>query len=173
MRDALQVLASEGLVDLRGATALVTPLTIEDLQELYELREAVEPVATRLAVPRVGRAAIARMTQLLAVMDDPVTRSRHLGGDQRRLPRRGLHTGRAAPDDRAGRAAAPAHRPLRLLPPRRGRQVRHLQQEHREILAAVRAQDAAGAAELTREHLASSHAVVLDYLLAHEDAVAR
>ncbi len=43
----------------------------------------------------------------------------------------------------------------------------HLQEEHRQILAAVKAQDAVAAADLTREHLASSHAVVLDYLLAH------
>ena len=46
----------------------------------------------------------------------------------------------------------------------------HLQKEHRQILAAVSAGDADGAAELTRGHLASSHAVVLDYLLAQESA---
>ena len=77
VRDALQRLATEGLVELRGSTAVVTPLSIEDLQELYEMREAVEPVATRLAVPRVGRAGIARMTRLLGVMDDPVVAARH------------------------------------------------------------------------------------------------
>ena len=44
----------------------------------------------------------------------------------------------------------------------------HLQEEHRQILDAVRAQDADRAAELTRVHLASSHEVVLRYLLADE-----
>jgi DNA-binding GntR family transcriptional regulator len=44
----------------------------------------------------------------------------------------------------------------------------HLQDEHRQILAAVRDQDAVRAAELTRVHLASSHEAVLGYLLAEE-----
>ncbi len=173
VRDALQVLAAEGLVDLRGATALVTPLTIEDLQELYELREAVEPVATRLAVPRVGRAAIARMTQLLAVMDDPDTG-----------PGTWVQTNAAFHAEVYTLAGRP--RMIALVEQLRRLTDRyvyfhldvvgesaHLQQEHREILAAVRAQDAAGAAELTRLHLASSHEVVLGYLLAHDDAIAR
>lgn len=168
VRDALQVLASEGLVDLRGATALVTPLTIDDLQELYELREAVEPVATRLAVPRVGRAAIARMAQLLAVMDD-----------------RSLDPGTWVESNAAFHAEVYtlAGRPRMVALVEQLRRLTdryvyfhldvvgkagHLQQEHRQILDAVRAQDATAAAELTRAHLASSHAVVLDYLLAQE-----
>jgi len=168
VRDALQMLAGEGLVDLRGATAVVTPLSIDDLQELYEMREAVEPVATRLAVPRVGRAGIARMTQLLAVMDDPGTG-----------PGTWVETNAAFHAEVYTLAGRPRMialvEQLRRLTDRYVYfhldvvgQSAHLQEEHRQILEAVRAQDAAGAAELTRLHLASSHAVVLDYLLAHE-----
>jgi DNA-binding GntR family transcriptional regulator len=168
VRDALQQLAGEGLVDLRGATAVVTPLSIEDLQELYELREAVEPVATRLAVPGVGRAGIARMTQLLAVMDDPGTG-----------PGTWVETNAAFHAEVYRLAGRPRMialvEQLRRLTDRYiyfhldvVGQSAHLQEEHRQILDAVRAQDAAGAAELTRRHLASSHAVILDYLLAHE-----
>ena len=165
VRDALQQLAGEGLVELRGTTAVVSPLSIEDLQELYELREAVEPIATRLAVPRVGRAAIARMTRLLSTMDGPTLdpgtwiatnaafhaevyalagrpRMIALVEQLRRLTDRYLHLHL----DVIGQAA-------------------HRQDEHRRILDAVRAHDATAAAELTRHHLASSHAVVLDYLL--------
>ena len=170
VRDALQVLASEGLVDLRGATAVVTPLTIDDLQELYEMREAVEPLATRLAVPRVGRAGIARMTQHLAVMDDPSTR-----------PGTWVETNAAFHAEVYRLAGRPRMialvEQLRRLTDRYVYfhldvvgQSAHLQQEHRQILEAVRNHDAHAAAELTREHLASSHAVVLDYLLAQESA---
>ena len=173
VRDALQVLASEGLVDLRGSTAVVTPLTIEDLQELYEMREAVEPVATRLAVPRVGRAGITRMTQHLAVMDDPGTTAGTW-----------VETNAAFHAEVYRLAGRPRMialvEQLRRLTDRYVYfhldvvgQSAHLQQEHRQILEAVRENDAAAAADLTREHLASSHAVVLDYLLAHEDAGAR
>lgn len=168
VRDALQQLAGEGLVELRSATAVVTPLSIDDLQELYELREAVEPVATRLAVPRVGRAGVARMTRLLAVMDDPA-----LG------PGGWLETNAAFHAEVYTLAGRPRMialvEQLRRLTDRYVYlhldvigQVGHLQEEHREILDAVKAQDAAAAAELTRAHLASSHAVVLDYLLSLE-----
>lgn len=173
VRDALQVLAAEGLVDLRGATALVTPLTIDDLQELYEMREAVEPIATRLAVPRVGRAGLVRMTQHLAVMDDPTTG-----------PGTWVETNAAFHAEVYRLAGRPRMialvEQLRRLTDRYVYfhldvvgQSAHLQEEHHQILAAVTAHDADAAAELTRAHLASSHAVVLGYLLAHEEPVAR
>jgi DNA-binding GntR family transcriptional regulator len=171
VRDALQTLAAEGLVDLRGSTALVTALTIEDLQELYEMREAIEPVATRLAVPRVGRAGIARMAQFLAIMDDPDAR-----------PGTWVETNAAFHAEVYTLAGRPRMialvEQLRRLTDRYiyfhldvVGQSAHLQQEHRLILDAVKAQDATAAADLTRDHLASSHAAVLDYLLAQEDAV--
>jgi DNA-binding GntR family transcriptional regulator len=165
VRDALQQLAGEGLVELRGTTAVVSPLSIEDLQELYELREAVEPIATRLAVPRVGRAAVARMSRLLDAMDDPAIASADW-----------VETNAAFHAEVYSLAGRPRMvalvEQLRRLTDRYlyfhldviG-QVAHLQDEHRLILAAVRAGDAAAAAELTRAHLASSHGVVLDYLL--------
>ncbi|MEU5993449.1 GntR family transcriptional regulator [Spirillospora sp. NPDC047418] len=165
VRDALRQLAGEGLVELRGTTAVVTPLSIDDLQELYELREAVEPIATRLGVPRVGRAGVARMTRLLALMDDPDIRP----GDW-------LETNAAFHAEVYTLAGRPRMialvEQLRRLTDRYvylhldviGRSG-HLQEEHRQILDAVKAQDAPAAAELTRAHLASSHAVVLDYLL--------
>ena len=58
VRDALQVLATDGFVELRGTTAVVTPLSVDALQELYELRGAVEPLATRYGVSGVGRAEL-------------------------------------------------------------------------------------------------------------------
>ena len=165
VRDALQQLAGEGLVELRGTTAVVSPLSIEDLQELYELREAVEPIATRLAVPRVGRAATARMTRLLATMDDPA-----LGPGAWIATNAAFHAEVYALAGRPRMVALVEQ--LRRLTDRYLHlhldvigQAAHRQDEHRRILDAVRAQDATAAAELTRHHLASSHAVVLDYLL--------
>lgn len=165
VRDALQTLAAEGLVELRGSTAVVTPLSVQDLQELYELREAVEPLATRLAVPRVGRAEIARMSALLDVMEHPAT-----------TPATWVRSNaefHAQVYLRAGRPRTIAlTEQLRRLTDRYVHlhvdvigEVDHLQVEHRRILEAVRAQDADLAAELTRVHLASSHEFVLAYLL--------
>jgi DNA-binding GntR family transcriptional regulator len=166
VRDALQSLATDGLVELHGGTAVVTPMSIEDLQELYELREALEPVATRLAVPFVGRAGVARMTTMLAVMDDAAT-----------SPGEWVETNasfHAEVYTLAGRPRAVALvEQLRRLTDRYVYfhldvvgDAAHLQDEHRQILRAVEAGDADAAAELTRLHLASSHQAVLRYLLA-------
>src|ERR1700733_9632885 len=71
VRDALQVLAGEGLVHpTSNATAVVTGMSIAELQELYELREAIEPLATQLAVPNVGRAEHLTMRKQLRIMDE-------------------------------------------------------------------------------------------------------
>ena len=169
VRDALQALATEGLVDLRGSSAVVTPLSIEDLQELYELREAVEPLATRLAVPSLGRADVATMASLLAAMERPGT-----SPAQWVLTNAAFH---AVVYTRAGRPRTVALvEQLRRLTDRYVHfhldvvgGVEHLQDEHRQILAAVRAGDAVLTAELTRVHLASSHDFVLRYLLDHRD----
>ena len=53
--------------------AFVTPVTgmsIAELQELYELREAVEPLATQIAVPNVGRAEHITMRKQLQIMEE-------------------------------------------------------------------------------------------------------
>lgn len=166
VRDALQTLATDGLVELHAGSAVVTPLSIEDLQELYELREALEPMATRQAVPRVGRAGIARMRALLAVMDDPAT-----------PPGDWLETNAAFHAEVYTLAERP--RTIALVEQLRRLTDRYvflhldvvgdaaqLQEEHRQILRAVEARDADAAAELTRRHLASSHEAVLHHLLA-------
>ena len=65
MRDALQRLAAEGLVEIRRPCGHVRrALDRADLEELYELREAIEPVAARLGLPNVGRAQLLQMEQL-------------------------------------------------------------------------------------------------------------
>ena len=165
VRDALQLLAADGLVGLQGTSAVVTPLSIDDLQELYELREAVEPLATRLGAARVGRAEIARMTRLLAVMElDTTTPAEWIEANA------AFHSVVYSLAGRPRTITLVDH--LRRLTDRYVYfhldvvgQVAHLQEEHRQILAAVQHHDARLAAELTREHLVSSHDVVLGYLL--------
>ncbi|WP_433274897.1 GntR family transcriptional regulator [Pseudonocardia xinjiangensis] len=166
-RDALQVLASEGLVDLGPTTSVVRELSIAELQELYELREAVEPVLTRLAVPNVGRAQIAQMAALVEVMEADPSPAEWLDANAR------FHEHVYTCADRPRMIELTEH--LRRLTDRYlylhvgviGK-VDHLHDEHRQILDAVRVGDAAAAAELTRMHLATSHEFILRYLLEHE-----
>ncbi len=78
IREALGRLAAEGLVTVtprRGA--IVTKLTKQEFMDAYQVREALESLATRIAVPRLSdedRAELHRMSdemRRLAEADDP------------------------------------------------------------------------------------------------------
>jgi DNA-binding GntR family transcriptional regulator len=75
LREALGRLASEGLVTItprRGA--IVTELTPEEFVDAYQVREALETLAIRLAVPRLAAADIARLRELHEEMVDHAER---------------------------------------------------------------------------------------------------
>ena len=70
VREALQILATEGLVSgaaRRGAT--VTQLSAADLEDIYELRATLEALATRLAAPHVTPALLERLRQITDELD--------------------------------------------------------------------------------------------------------
>ena len=128
--------------------------SIAELQELYELREAVEPVVTAIAVPNVGRAETTQMAALLdrleanaafhALIYTRADRPRmvELTEQLRRLTDRYVYLHLEVIGD-----------------------VEHLHEEHRQILAAVHRGDAREVADLTRVHLETSHDFILRYLL--------
>ncbi len=65
LREAMGALASEGLLTVtprRGA--VVTALTREEFLDAYQVREALETLAIRLAVPRLDESDIARLRRL-------------------------------------------------------------------------------------------------------------
>jgi DNA-binding GntR family transcriptional regulator len=163
-RDALQLLAGEGLVDMGAATAVVRHLSVAELQELYELRGAVEPTLTRLAVPNVGRAELTQMSALLTKMDDHPTPTQWL--EHNAAFHALIYTKASRP------TMIQLTEQLRRLTDRYlylhvgvfGDQG-HLHDEHHQIFEAVRRGDAAGTADLTRAHLATSHEFILRFLL--------
>jgi DNA-binding GntR family transcriptional regulator len=71
VREALGRLASDGLVRIdphRGA--LVRGLNDDELEEIYELRQIIEPVATRKAAARITEEELARAEHLWERMED-------------------------------------------------------------------------------------------------------
>ncbi|MCK0112679.1 GntR family transcriptional regulator [Ornithinimicrobium sp. F0845] len=69
VRDALKRLAAEGLVDTTpNKGAQVVSFTAEDTVALYDLRAQFEPVACRLAVPRLSEDDLAELEDLDARM---------------------------------------------------------------------------------------------------------
>lgn len=74
VREALRDLEAEGLVTtFPHRSAVVTQLSADDLQDIYDIRATLEEMATRLAVPLVTRATLTELTSLVEQMDS------HLG----------------------------------------------------------------------------------------------
>jgi len=72
LREALRQLAGEGLVDWRSRRkAIVTSLTVAQIEELFEMGAVLEALATRHGVPHLDDADIARLTDLLDAMEAP------------------------------------------------------------------------------------------------------
>lgn len=73
IREALMQLASEGLVVIhphKGVMAV--PLSLEEFEDLYLVRAAVEPIAARLSAERIGAEGLGRMHALLSEMEQCV-----------------------------------------------------------------------------------------------------
>ncbi len=171
VRDALQILAGEGLIQpLANATAAVTSMSVQELQELYDLREAIEPMTTRIALPNVGRADILFMRKQLGVMAHSTDARAWLAANTE------FH---AAVYRRANRP-----RTIELIEQLRHQtdryiylhlegigQTEYLETEHEAIFAAVERGDGPLTARLTREHLASAHDHILTYLLENPSAL--
>lgn len=165
VRDALHILSTEGLVDLGVSGAVVTGLSIAELQELYEMREAIEPVVTAIAVPNVGRAETTQMSALLDRMETD-----GIGAAEWLEANAAFHALIYTRADRPRMVELTEQ--LRRLTDRYVYlhlevigDVEHLHEEHRQILAAVRRGDPREVAELTRLHLETSHDFILRYLL--------
>lgn len=156
LREALGRLAAEGLVTVtprRGA--VVTQLSRQEFIDAYQVREALETLAVRLAVPLLSDAEVAHLRELCELMaraarDDEV----RLFFDTNNTFHEALVRGSR------NRKLHEVHRMLvgQMVPylPRSLELRGNLQQsvaEHEAILAAIEARDANLAAELLAEHI--------------------
>jgi DNA-binding GntR family transcriptional regulator len=70
VREALRMLHSEGLVTLvANSGAWVTRRSLAECAELYQIRERLEPLLLRAAMPHLDAAAIETLTGLAAAME--------------------------------------------------------------------------------------------------------
>jgi DNA-binding GntR family transcriptional regulator len=69
IRDAFRMLAAEGLVNINANQgAVVSPMTGEDVIELYVMREVLEGLASRLAARRAARRCLEEFSVLIPEM---------------------------------------------------------------------------------------------------------
>jgi DNA-binding GntR family transcriptional regulator len=158
IRDAIRTLVAEGLVlQFPRRTAVVAPISYDDLTELYEIRIAIEPEASALAVPNIRPIDILTMRGLITVMDSTDELAVLL--DTNDLFHKALY----------GRSARP--RMIALLDQTRAQTRRYtavrlgsgrpdLQVEHQLILAAVERRDPAAVRALVQAHLISAYSIL-------------
>ena len=73
IREALRTLASEGLVTpLAQRGYRVRSATVDDLDDVYNLRMILEPTATRMAVPRLNAEDLAHLGRVLTTFEEAV-----------------------------------------------------------------------------------------------------
>jgi len=167
MREALKVLASEGLIALtpnRGAW--VTSLTLADLEEVFPVMGALEALAGEMACARISDQEIARVRKLHETMVE-----HYDTGD---LPayfqlNQKIHGAIVKAADNATLSAQ-----YRMLASRvrRARYMANMSAErwtkavaeHKEIIIALEARDGPKLAEILKHHLANKFATVRDWL---------
>lgn len=156
VREALGRLASEGLVTVRPRRgAVVTALSAQEFLAAYQVREALETLAIRLAVPRLGPEQLSR---LQALVDEMVVLAEGPDVEGFFRANAAFHATFVAASDNA-MLQATMSRILGQMGRYRMRSValrgslRRSTVEHKAILRAVRAGDAEKAARLLGEHI--------------------
>jgi DNA-binding GntR family transcriptional regulator len=165
VREALRDLESEGLATIyphRGA--VVTELTVDDLQDIYDIRASLEAMATRLAVPRMTESSLDQLTHIVDQMDlqlghvatlvklnhqfhttiSSQSGRRHLCELNQALRYRTQHYLHAYMDDQGSMALA--------------------QEEHRAVLDACRRRDAEEAASLVEKHVTEVGRALVEFV---------
>lgn len=157
VREAFRRLDAQGLVTLRpNRGAVVSGLDIEQMQEVFEMRSALEGLAVRVAVPNIGERQLAALERLLDEMDEYRNDSAGWVSLHRtfheylcslsKRPRLMKHI---------SALYALIEAPMRLWLQQLEKPV-SARQEHAAILDAIRAGDAAQAEAVVREHIEST-----------------
>lgn len=162
VREALQYLASEGLVTFTEEGARVTSLPVEEVYELWTLRALIEPALAEATVRGIGPAELAELRSLVEAMDEAGD------GDAWSDLNYAFHT---AMYQAAGRPhyAGVARRVLTMIEPYSRVAVNRLegraaaQAEHHEMIAALEARDAESLAEVLERSSIRARDLMVDW----------
>lgn len=178
VREALKQLDAEGLIQIQpNRGAVVRPVTLEDIEDLYELRAELESYAARRAATRISDAGLAEIATAIddfdvampGAADGELDGLRELNAANRRIH------GAIVEGAAHGRLSHLLHRtvdvPLVFQAFRRfdraGLERSNL--FHRLLLDALRSRDAARASGLMAEHIFQGRDVLLEGIAAVSD----
>lgn len=171
LREAIATLVEEGLVERRPYRGnFVRTFTARQVNDLYEVRKALEALATRLAVPRLSEDALAHIGIILDEAQKALEQGDVLGyslADQR------FHNAIAQASENEilieslGRLKRQIQL-VRLTANRDPHVVERTALERPRILAALQARDAQLAAQLMEEHIEGVRRSVIAQLTASE-----
>ena len=168
VREALTALAEERLVRMRPyATAVVAPFSLDEFQELHEIRIALEPMLSRLALPAVNRQHVLQMRQLIEIMADTNDGATWLGANDEfhaLLFKLANRPWLVEIVDRARRLNSRYNRVLVFE-----LEDRHGEQDHRDILEAIENQDSKALETRLTNHIKTGHDTVLQHLVQHTE----
>lgn len=174
VREAINQLASSGLVTITPHVgAITTPVSSQDLREIFEIRSALEELATRRATEHLTPEALDEIEHIAKALETAV----ELGRDPDELNRlnRAFHLTiyQYAQNQRlVGMIEELWNHAGRYPAPLTGSDTDTYQslKEHRAILSALKAKDIGLAARLTAEHKNRSMQAVIDRVQHHENA---
>jgi DNA-binding GntR family transcriptional regulator len=171
VREALRRLQQEGLVELvprRGV--FVAAVTLQNAQDIYRAREALESVAAALAAERASAEDLTRMERILAAMD----RAARAGRVERvireaRSFHLALHESAHSPRVQAileqVYAQSQRFRDITLRTPQRPRVAGN---EHRLLLDAIRQRDPELAERRMRDHVRGAFQIAREQLMSSD-----
>lgn len=154
VREAFRRLAAEGLVTLRpNRGAVVSGLNLNEMQEVFEMRSALEGLALRVAVPRITERHLNRLERLLDEMDECRHESAEWVGRHRVFHEYLCSLSERPRLMRQISALYSVIEPHMRLWLQQVQQPLSAREEHSEILQAIRSGDAALAERVLREHI--------------------
>jgi len=155
VREAFRRLSTEGLVLIRpNRGCVVAGLTIEEIYEIFEIRSVLEGLAVRLAMPRLDAEVFSELDRLLARME----RSGGQGGDDWVTRHREFHEYLCSFSGRPKliRQIASLHvniEPYLRIWLHHAEKPLSAEEEHRAIILALQAGDAAFAEAAMEKHV--------------------
>jgi len=167
VRQILTKLESDSLVEkLPAKGTFVRPITAELLRSVFELREALEPMATRLAARRRDEAELAKLEAMFARLD---TANDAAGLRRKEEVGAALHSfiRKAARNDMISSSLEVVELQTRRVWHEglfiEGR-INKAFEDHKRLLAYIRNQDERAAEALMREHIAEASGVYFSIL---------